>query len=226
MMNVSRRIAIRGAVLFSVLVASAALAQQPVTAFGKQLERIDLGVSGIGIFNPDSSGTNYLPQHISQVPSNTFGALVQLRYTRSPLIGVELNYSQARFTENFQVTDIAGTPPSQFSYNLGVQSTAHEETLGYVAHAGNYFGIRPYAGAGVGVIEFRPTAGGGLSLPTQYRAAFYYAIGADGDISPHFGLRVQFRQVFYGAPDFNQNYFATGARVSTTEPGVGFYLRF
>jgi hypothetical protein len=215
-----------GAVLSALLCASLAHAQSATTPLGRELEKIDLGVSGIGSFTPNSSGTSYLPQTIQQVPSNTLGALVELRYTHSPLIGVQFNYSYARFTENFTLSNTSTTPASQLPFTLGVQAKVDEFSLGYVAHGPTFFGLHTFAGVGGGGIEFKPTSGGGLDLPAQIRGAIYYQVGVDAELNEHFGLRGQFRQVFYGAPDFNQNYLATGARVSTTEPGVGFYLRF
>jgi hypothetical protein len=230
MMNASRRVLICGAIFSLGLFSCAASAQTSAeTPFSRFLDRIDLGVSGVGQFTPTSSGTTNIlvPQAIVQTPSNTLGALIELRYTKSPLIGVQLNYSYARFTENFNVNPTTGTPPSQQPYVLGVQSKVNEYSLGYVGHGPTLFGLKTFAGGGVGGIEFKPTAGGGLGLPPQVRTAFYYHVGIEQDfLSEHFGFRVQFRQVFYGAPDFNQNYLAIGARTNTVEPGAGFYLRF
>jgi hypothetical protein len=56
--------------------------------------------------------------------------------------------------------------------------------------------------------------------------AYYYSLGVDDAISPHFGFRAQFRQAFFLAPDFGQNYLTILHHTSTIEPGVGFYLRF
>jgi hypothetical protein len=227
MMNASRRISICGAVISLALFASVAAAQTATTAIGRQLERIDLGVSGIGQFTNTTSGTTYLPQNISQTPSNTLGALIELRFTKSPLIGFVFNYSYARYTENYTVTNTTGTPVTQKPYVLGVQSKATEYTIGYVAHGPQIFGVIPFASVGGGGMEFKPTTGGGQGLPTQVRGAFYYGIGAQQTFfNEHFGLRAQFRQVFLAAPDFNQNYLSTDARTITSEPSVGFYLRF
>jgi len=229
MMNASRRISICGALLSTALFASAAAAQTtqtPTTGLDKVMERIDFGATIMGVFSPSSSGTTLVPQTVAQKPSNTAGALVELRYIKSPLIGVELNFTQARYTQNFTVTNTTGTPSGQLPYILGVQSKANEFSMGYVAHGPTLFGVKPFAGAGVGAIEFKPTAGGGQSLPPQVRTGIYYTIGLEGYFSDHFGARAQFRQVFLGAPDFNENYLATGARIITTEPGVGLFVRF
>jgi len=235
MMNASRRVTICGARLLLaitalVLFASAASAQTSIeTPLSRTLDKIDLGISGIGLFTPSTSGNSNIltPLAIQQVPSNTLGALGELRYTRSPLIGIQFNYTYARLTQNFNVNPTTNTPPAQQPYVLGVQTKVNEYSLGYVAHGPTLFGLTTFAGGGGGALEFKPTAGGGQGLPPQVRTVFYYQVGIQQEfLSEHFGLRAQFRQAFYGAPDFNQNYLATGARVITTEPGVGFYLRF
>ena len=169
-----------------------------------------------------STGTvvvNTKPTTVTLSPGNTLGALVTLRYIKSPFVGLEANYGYARYTQNFAPF---GAQPIG-----GVQQNATEYTLGYVAHTPTLLGVHPFLAAGGGAIAFRPTPGGGLQLQPQLRGAYYYAIGAETTVlSPHFGLRAQFRQVFYTAPDFFANYLATGKSTSTFEPGVGFFLRF
>ena len=229
MMNAFRRARICGAVLsfaFCAISASAQTSAAPDTPLQKQLDRVDFSISGIGILNKNSSGTTLTPQSLGQVPSNTAGALVELRYIRSPLVGAEFNYTFSRYTQNFTLNNTTGTPAAQLPYTLGVQAQTNEYSMGYVAHVGNFFGLTPYVSLGGGALEFKPTAGGGEKLPPQVRTVFYYAAGIEGNLSQHFGVRAQFRQTFFGAPDFNENYLATGARTTTTEPGVGFYVRF
>ncbi len=82
------------AALFLCL-AGSALAQ--TTALGRQLSRIDLGVSGVGEFNRQVSGP-VLPLAanqgavVTQSASNTLGALVTLRYIAKPYFGLEGNF--------------------------------------------------------------------------------------------------------------------------------------
>jgi hypothetical protein len=188
----------------------------------KQLSRIDLAVSGVGNFNKDSNGTaivQTVPTTVNLSPGNTVGALVTLRYTKSPFIGAEFNYSYARYTDTFT--------PFGIQPFAGVQQNAGEYTFGYVAHVRPFFGVVPFASAGLGTIVFRPTPGGGEGLTNQARAAYYYSVGVEQTVlSPHFGIRAQLRQVFFKAPDFETNYLTIQQRTSTFEPGVGFFLRF
>ncbi len=203
--------------LSSSLFASFAAAQ--VTTLDRQLRRLDLSVNGVGQFTKSVQGINYQGVAITQNASNTLGALGTIRYTKSPLLGLEANYGYARYTENYLST------PSYITG--GAQTRATEATLGYVAHGPDLLGLHTFGSGGVGSIIFTPTAGGGQGLPERARLAFYYAVGAEEPVfSSHFGIRVQFRQLFFKAPDFDQNYLTLNKQTFTTEPSVGFYLHF
>jgi hypothetical protein len=199
-----------------------ATAQNPVTALDRQLSRIDIGVSGAGLFTRKVSGT-VIPSNAPNAGqgesvdgSNTVGALVDIRYIAKPFVGLEFNYSYARYTQNYSYL------------GLGVQSNANEYTLGYVATPKHpIFGFQPFVSAGAGSIAFKPTKGGGPGLQTQARAAYYYSAGLQQEVfGEHLGVRASFRQVFYLAPDFGANYLTIKQRTITSEPTVGFYLRF
>ncbi len=71
-------------------------------ALNRQLSRIDLGLGAIGIFTKGVQGTNYLGENIKQNTGSTVGALITIRYTKSPYLGFEFNYSYARYTQRFQ----------------------------------------------------------------------------------------------------------------------------
>jgi len=103
-----------------------------------------------------------------------------------------------------------------------------ETSWGYVAHTrSSYVGFTPFGGGGLGSLEFKPTPAGGEGLIRQFRAVYYWNLGADYSIMhSHFGARAEMRQLFYLAPDFGQNYLTSGARTSTLEPSIGFYARF
>jgi hypothetical protein len=207
-----------------VLASSHALAQDApvITPLGRQLDRMDFSINGSGEFSKSTSGaitaqgaTN-VGQVVSLKPSNTLGYLITLRYTVKPYLGFEFNYGYARYSENFS------------NINGAIQANATEYTLGYVAHIPHPFlGAQPWVGVGAGTMAFRPTSGGGQGLSTQARAAYFYAAGLDKPfISPNFGIRVQFRQAFFLAPDFGQNYLTNLQRSYTIEPAAGIYLHF
>ena len=195
---------------------------------------MDLGVSAAVLLNQTVSGpvlpadapnapnaANPDPGPLTDQISNTVGEHVNIRYIVRPAFGLEFNFVNARYTENFCCNaDFQGI-------NLGVQTGAREFTLGYiVTPKQTFFGVHPFASVGAGSTEFIPTAHGGQSLPKQARATYYYSIGAQEDISPHFGLRVAFRQTFFLAPDFLQNYLTILQHTTSYEPTAGFYMRF
>jgi hypothetical protein len=202
--------------------AAVAVAQDvPVSPLDKQLSRIDLAVQGVGMFNKSVQGTvpptaaQEAGPTVSDAPSNTLGALVTLRYVAKPYVGFEGNYGYARYTENFS--------------NIGgVQTQANEYTLGYLATPGfTIFDFQPYVSVGAGSIGFRPTPRGGQGLTIQARAAYYYSAGIQKEyFSEHFGFRAGFRQLFFLAPDYGQNYLTIKQRTITSEPTFGFYLKF
>jgi opacity protein-like surface antigen len=217
---VSRPLRARSVVfcLFAALAAPVIHAQATTgnPALEKQLSRIDLAINGIGSFTKGVTGTNYLGVKLTQDGSNTFGALVTVRYTKSPYIGGEFNYTYARYTQNF----------SQYIVG-GAQTNASEYSLGYVAHPPHpLFGANPFFAVGAGSNAFRPTTGGGQGLKTQARMTYYYAVGLEKDVTPHFGVRAQVRQAFFKAPDFGQNYLTIQQQTWTFEPGFGFVLHF
>jgi hypothetical protein len=226
MLNVPRPLSVRSVLLCLLLTVAGSTAKAQLTqnpGLDRQLSRIDFSIVGSGVINKDSNGfavINTVRTPVNLSPGNTAGALITLRYVASPLVGFEFNYGYARYTQTF--TPFGSLPVS------GVQQNASEYTLGYVAHTKRqYFGVNPFAAVGLGTTVFRPTPGGGLALPEQARATYYYTVGAETTVlSPHFGIRAQFRQLFFNAPDFETNYLTIKQRTMTSEPGVGFFLRF
>jgi hypothetical protein len=225
MLNVRRPSWVRS-LLFCLLAATAGSAAKAQTsqnpALDRQLARFDIAVTASVVLGINSNGTaiiNTVPTPVNLNPSNTVGPLVTIRYTVKPLIGFEFNYGYARFTQNF-------TPFGATGETGGVQQNTSEYTLGYVAHFSPRHGIVPFAGAGLGTLDFRPTPGGGEGLLPQARATYYYTLGGDYRLSEHFGMRGQFREQFYLAPDFETNYLTIHAHTTTFEPGFGFYARF
>ncbi len=208
---------------FVVLAPAKAPAQQ-ITFVSRQLDRLDVAASGAAIITKSVAGGNYVNQAVSLDASTTLGALVQVRYTKSPLLGAEFNYSYARFTENFSGSPFGSTASTPTPF--GVQTNASEYSVGYVAHLPGILGFQPFAGGGAGATAFKPTPMGGQGLPERARATYYYDIGIDDQFTRFFGFRAQFRQTFYKAPDFGQNYLTINQQTITSEPAIGVYIKF
>jgi hypothetical protein len=215
------------AILSFASITAAAAAQAPVTGLEKQLDRINLVIGGSGILNRPTSGPNDLNQTTTyDAPGNTAGALIDLQYIKSPLIGLELNVNYSRYVQNFTYSlDNPNANPTP--YLLGIQNDAIEYTLGWVFHTPKILGIGTFVSAGAGTTDFVPTRGGGQGYLPQARFTYYYNAGLEQQVfSPHFGVRASFRQAFFLAPDFETNYLRDLKHTYTTEPTIGFYLHY
>jgi hypothetical protein len=224
---------ILAAFLFASLVAGAHAQTEapPPTALQKQLDKLDLSIAGVGIFNNTVSGTvvPVAPNQglaMTQFGSNTLGALVSIHYPAKPYFGLEFNYSYARYTENYTGPAIASFLPNGIT-NFQVQTKVSEYTFGYlITPPYTIFGLQPFVSAGAGPMAFKPTPGGGQELPEKARMTYYYSLGFQKDVSPHFGLRAGFRELFFLDPDFGQNYLTILKHATTLEPTAGFYIRY
>src|SRR5260370_32119632 len=105
MLNVRRPSWVRSVFFCLSLTAAGSIAKAQTTsqnpALDRQLSRIDLAITGVGVFNKSSSGfapVNGVPHTpVNLSPGNTAGAVVTLRYTVSPFVGFEGNYAYARY---------------------------------------------------------------------------------------------------------------------------------
>lgn len=195
------------------------------------LSHFDLGVSGVAFFTKDVNGTvasssygqNY---SFTQSASSAAGVIATVRGQKSPWKGFEVNYGYGRTTESYTCCNVSsnnGTYLGPFQS----QATASEYTVGYLARPERkIFGFQPYVSAGAGVYEFKPTKNGGQGLQSQARAAYYYSVGGESMITNSFGIRAGFRQLYYKAPDFGQNYLKITKTTFTSEPQVGVFLHF
>ncbi len=222
MHSLSRALLATATLLLSVTGVAAA----QTTALSRQMSRVDFGISGAGEFTNTVSGP-IIPtgasNHgttMSQYASNTVGALANIRYVAKPYIGVEFNYGWARYTENY-------SPSPNGASLFQIQTTANEYSFGWIVTPPHpIFGMQPFASAGAGTTQFKPTGGGGNGAPHQFRATYYYNVGVQKEIVSNFGLRASFRQNFFLAPDFGQNYLTILKHATTLQPTAGFYIRF
>lgn len=211
----------------TLLLSVTGFAAAQTSAASRQLSRVDLGISAAGAFNKEVSGTIVpaaAPNHnvmTTQFGSNTVGALANIRYIAKPYVGVEFNYGWARYTENYE-------PGPNGASLFQIQTTANEYSIGWIITPPHQiFGLQPFLSAGGGATEFKPTGGGGQGEPKQARATYYYNVGLQKEFSDsHFGMRVSFRENFFLAPDFGQNYLTILQHTSTIQPTAGFFLRF
>lgn len=213
--------------------ASYAQTTAPPSKLQKQLDKLDLSIAGVGLYNSTVSGTVVSGggaanqgEAMTQHASNSLGALISIHYPAKPYFGLEFNYSYGRYTENYTGPAISTFLPNGIT-DFQVQTKVTEYTFGYlITPPYTIFGFQPFASAGGGPMSFRPTPGGGQEEPEKARMTYYYSLGLQKDVSPHFGVRAGFRELFFKDPDFGQNYLTILKQATTLEPMVGFYIRY
>jgi hypothetical protein len=219
-----------------LLVVTSAHAQDagttPPTKTSKFLAHFDFGLSGIALLTKDTSGTVTqnapdTPYTFTQSASIAAGAVVQLRGSKSPFKGVELNYGYGRITESYTCCNKDVNTGIQIG-PYQAQVTANEITAGYLMRPNHpILGAQPYISVGAGTMVFAPTHNGGQGLQKQARAAYYYSAGLEKYISgDRLGIRAGVRQVFYLGPDFDQAYLRIKKLTFTTEPQFGIFVHF
>ena len=206
----------------------------PPTRLQRLLDHFDLGIQATGEFSSSVSGTPQNTTAVNNQPftqsgSSTVGAMATIRARKSPYVGGEFNFRYDRATQSFKFPPVdPNAQPTNAVTSFTSQNTANEYTVGYLATPPHpLFGTQPYVGGGGGSIEFTPTRQGGDNLPVQARAAYYYTAGVQKLVYQDLvGVRLGFRQVFYLAPDFEQNYLTIKKMTSSYEPTIGFYIHF
>jgi hypothetical protein len=154
----------------------------------------------------------------------TSSAGIMLAYRQSPRwwAGYEINYGGSRYSD---------------IYNKGeyrVDHAVNEITAAYLMKTPQaYKGVRPFIGFGTGVIIFSPSSYGGLLVPsgssspaTQTLPVFVFSLGGDHTFGDHLGVRVQYRDDLYKAPNFKEVSLDAHKLRNTSEPAVGVYYRF
>lgn len=164
-------------------------------------------VSGIGAFTNGVTG-----QRIHQTASDTGGVLGTYRFLFNQFNGLEVDYSHAQFTQEYNLPKDA----------TGIHSDLDEFTASYVVRY-PYKRIAPYVTAGTGAVLFSPSQ---FALATrQADATFVWGAGVDVRIAKHIAFRAGYRGLLYNAPDFGISSFNTKSLATIAEPIGGFSFR-
>ncbi len=195
--------------------ANTASQRQAATASESQF---DLGVDFYRTFTDATSGLG-----TEQTPTNSGGGMFEIRYINSPFIGFEFTYSYNHANQSFTPKPGAcGFTCSNPTTNL--TATADEIGLDYVVSK-RFGSLRPFAVGGTGFFITSP-ARSTYEVNTVVRPVFIYGGGADWGVLPHFGIRLQFRDNLFKAPNLSALYPATGVYTHSAEPMAGLYFKF
>lgn len=213
------------AVAIILALASVALAQDKDNSKSKNKgrnednPRFDAGLAYSGVFSKTSSASL---SNTTLKPTTSGGALATFRYHFNHTHGVEVNFGH---TSNSQVYSVA---PDTFRVNAGIT----EFTAAYVLSPFHAKRIDPFVFAGGGALRFNPGkqyidgVQSSFSAASQRPLAVLYGAGLDYRLWKALAVRVQYRGLFYKAPDFRVPSLFTGVYGHMAEPTVGFVIKF
>ena len=178
----------------------------------------DAGVSFYRTFTRSTTGNGTV-----QVPSDGYGGMFELRHIASPWIGYEISYGYNRANQSISPETgncgyFCANPP------YPITATASDISINWVPSA-KFGNLRAFGLLGVGFFITVPTSNQ-YDLNTIVRPAYLAGGGLDWNVASHLGVRVQFRDNLYKAPDVAGIYPPTGAFTQSAEPMAGAYYRF
>ena len=179
----------------------------------------DISASVFGTINSHSTGNG-----TDQSSSDSGGGMVGLRRIFSPLLGFEANFA-VEGNKQALVTDLNSCGARCGNLPVSLGGTAFEFTGNYVVSGKFGKNLRPFAEAGLGFTYFNPTGTGYIGVNSESRPTWVGGGGADWNVAPHIGVRLQYRVNFYKAPDVYHGYSPTGVYANTQEPMVGVFFR-
>lgn len=170
----------------------------------------DISIDGFAQFTSTASGNG-----ITARPTQSAGGAASFRHSYHWWLGYEAGYEYTRFGDNYT------------GQVYGIQHNMHEFSGSYFVHGHKAFGIEPFATAGISAVVFSPSLNGGQNVPWQARPGINFGAGVNYPLlTGHFGLRLQYRGVYYKTPDFGRAALTTDAYRLTSEPMAGVYFRF
>lgn len=181
-----------------------------------QEQRSEISLQGTGFFTKDSSGNR-----ISQTATDTGGFLTGYRYRLNRWVSAQADYGFSRNTQEY-FAPLA---------NSRVQSDVHQATGGLVFDLPVTARVKlsPYLLAEGGALVFNPMGNRGGAVPgadTHAKSLFVYGGGADFPVTNHVSLRMEYRGLVYGEPDFGLKNLRTSSMTHTAQPSVGIAFHF
>jgi hypothetical protein len=192
--------------VFAVVGASAAHAQ------------FDVSASFFEAFNGSSTGNG-----TKETLTNGTGGMVEARYFIKPLMGFGASYSYDHESltlapNGAQCGFTCANPTTKLSVK------AQEIAFDWVPSI-KVGKVRAFALGGGGIYLTIP----GPSVPevaSVVRGVIVFGGGVDFAVAPHFGVRLQYRDNLYKAPNPYPLYPSTGNYIMSSEPMGGLFYRF
>jgi opacity protein-like surface antigen len=177
----------------------------------------DVGVNFGGVFSKHSSGNGTV-----LTPTNSGVFLATGRVRLSERFSIAANFARTKNSQNYFVS------PSAYRIQGPVTEFGGAVLFSFLQTKK----LECFVFGGMSALVFTPKTtvidGVAASLPVhrQTKPAPVYGFGADYRVYGKFAVRLQYRGLFYKAPDFNLSNFFTGAYGHMAEPTVGLVYKF
>ncbi len=182
--------------------------------------QFDLSGSFYETFTSSTSGNG-----TKQTPTNSDGGIVEARYLMNRLAGFGMSYSYNSADTTFAPNGTYPTCELTCANPVTkLSAKANEISLDWVPSVKIGI-IRPFAIGGLGFFISSPS-NSAYTVNTVVRPVYVAGGGFDFSIASHFGIRVQYRDNFYHAPNMAGFYPSTGVFTSSSEPMGGLFYRF
>jgi hypothetical protein len=163
---------------------------------------------------PTTNTSESIGTYTTQTTQNTSpsaGVLGTLHQSFRPWLGYNINLGYSRFSENYSrgqaFVPIKGgstvIPFSEFSRG-SIGTNLYETTVAYVVQGPRTKRFSTFAQVGGGGLWFLPTQDPS-PYSEQVRLAMVFGTGFNYKLSDHFGIRTEYRGLFYKSPDFRNS---------------------
>jgi opacity protein-like surface antigen len=187
---------------------------EPQTVSNKFTPSVDLSLGIAGQLTLTRTPTDIRQPSIGEYTSQTTqgtspsaGVLGTFHQAFKPWLGYSVNLGYSRFAENyssgFAFVPTANSPlPPVSSFSRGsIQTNMYETTIAYVVEGPKAKRFSTFAQIGGGGLWFLPTQNP-APHSEQVRLAMVFGVGMNYKLSNHFGLRAEYRGLFFKSPDF------------------------
>jgi outer membrane autotransporter protein len=181
-----------------------------------QEDRSEISLQGTGFFTKSSSGNG-----TAYSTTETGGFLSTYRYHLNRWVSAEAAYGYDLNSQKYLLSS------GQFRIQSGIHQATGSLVLNLPSHTGSR--LNPYIVLGGGALMFEPTGNQFNSLSgasSQAKGVFVYGAGVNYAIRKRLALRVEYRGLLYGTPDFGFGALNTNSITHTAVPSVGLTLRF
>ena len=185
-------------------------------AAAAQENRSEISLQGTGFFTQGTSGNGSVYS-----ATETGGFLGTYRYHLNHWVSAEGAYGYEANSQKYLLSS------SAFRIQTGIHQMTGSLVFNLPSRASSR--LNPYFLAGGGALLFEPTSSQFNTLSfaqSQAKGVFMYGAGVNYAIRKLLSLRLEYRGLLYGTPDFGFGGLGTNAVTHTAVPSVGLTYRF